>query len=167
MAGVVLVAVFSNSASCHTHQKTVDNSTGSGSALWESLPPELGHIHRGGSCSEKSTLPGYLVGGGTHCSSSPFPSLHLSSCIYLFSPSPTLYICLTYYFCTKSLILNLLSLPFFFPSPPSLPLSLLPFTLPFNTLPSLYPSPSFLPLSLPSLPSLTGSLLQCGHILSI
>ena len=25
--------------------------------------PELGHIHRGGSCTEKSTFPGYIVSG--------------------------------------------------------------------------------------------------------
>ena len=62
VTGVVMVAVFSNS--CSADQSTDHNSTTNASSPSPSSwgpQPLLGHIHRGGSCTEKSTFPGYLV----------------------------------------------------------------------------------------------------------
>jgi solute carrier family 35 protein F5 len=74
VVGVVLVAVFSTSGSCHSSSSATSNHTSpvnSTHSLWSledpdpaanlHHSPELGHIHRGGSCTEKSTFSGYIA----------------------------------------------------------------------------------------------------------
>ena len=64
VVGVVLVAVFSNTGSCSKDMTELNNSTSintSAVIYYSGENNMLGHIHRGSSCTEKSTFPGYIV----------------------------------------------------------------------------------------------------------
>ena len=92
VTGVVIVAVFSNS--CSTDQSTDHNSTTNASSpsppSW-GPQPLLGHIHRGSSCTEKSTFPGYLVScGGRH-----HPNYTHTLTLSFLSHPPSLRLCST------------------------------------------------------------------------
>lgn len=64
VVGVVLVAVFSNTGSCSKDMTELNNSTSintSAVIYYSGENNMLGHIHRGSSCTEKSTFPGYIA----------------------------------------------------------------------------------------------------------